>query len=142
MHITGISYWAVAVAAVASFIFSGIWYGLWSKQWMAASGMDEKLARGGNGGFSLAPFVIAFVAQLVMAWILAGVLLHLSRGGIALTLRSGLISGALMWAGFVMTSLVVNHAYQGVRRAQTLIDGGYWLGVLLIQSAVLTLMAK
>jgi hypothetical protein len=86
------------------------------------------------------PFIIAFAALLVMAWMLAGVFLHLSRGGIALTLRSGLISGALIWAGFVTTSLIVNHAFQGAKRMLTLIDGGHWLGVLLIQSAVLILM--
>jgi hypothetical protein len=36
-----------------------------------------------------------------------------------------------------MTSLVVNHAFQGVRRTLTLIDGGHWLGVLLIQGAII-----
>jgi hypothetical protein len=39
-----------------------------------------------------------------------------------------------------MTSLIVNHAFQGAKRMLTLIDGGHWLGVLLIQSAVLILM--
>lgn len=141
MHITGINYSAVALAAVASFIFGGIWYGLLSKQWMAAAKVDEKFVKGSGGGPSPIPFAVAFIAQMVMAWILAGVFLHLSRGGIPLTLRSGLISGALMWAGFVMSSLVVNHAFQGAKPMLTLIDGGHWLGVLLIQSAVIVMMA-
>ncbi len=142
MHITGISYMAVALAAVASFMFGGIWYGLLSKQWMAAAGVDEKFAKGSGSGPSPVPFIVAFLALLVMAWMLAGMLLHLSRGGVAMTLRNGLISGALIWAGFVMTSLVVNHAFQGAKRTLTLIDGGHWLGVLLIQSAVITLMSS
>jgi hypothetical protein len=138
MHVTGISYTAVVLAAIASFAFGGLWYGLLSKQWMAAAGVD--FGKEGGRRVSPAPFVIAFVAQLVMAWMLAGVLLHLSRGGLPMTLRTGLISGALIWVGFVMSSLVVNHAFQGARYALTLIDGGHWLGVLLIQSAVLILM--
>jgi hypothetical protein len=140
MHITGINYTAVVVAAVAGFIFGGIWYGLLSKQWMAASGVGEK--RKADGGTWAMPFIVSFVALLVMAWILAGMLLHLSRGGVAMTLRNGLISAGLIWAGFVMTTLAVNHAFQGAKRSLTLIDGGHWLGVLLVQSAVLVLMAK
>jgi Protein of unknown function (DUF1761) len=141
MHITGINYPAVAIAAIASFIFGGIWYGLLSKQWMAAANLDEKFVKGSGTGPSPVPFAVAFVALLVMAWMLAGVFLHLSRGGVPMTMRSGLISGALIWAGFVMTSLVVNHAFQGAKRTLTLIDGGHWLGVLLVQSAVLILMS-
>lgn len=140
MHLTGINYLAVAVAAAASFIFGGVWYGLLSKQWMAAAQLNEKALRGDGSGPSPVPFAVAFIAELVMAWMLAGVVLHLSRGGLAVTLRNGLISAALMWAGFVMTSLVVNHAFQGARRALTLIDGGHWLGVLLIQGAIIGVM--
>jgi hypothetical protein len=141
MHITGISYTAVAAAAVASFIFGGIWYGLLSKQWMAAANLDEKFVKGSGSGPSPVPFIVAFIALLVMATMLAGVFLHLSRGGVPMTLRNSLLSGVMIWAGFVMSSLVVNHAFQGAKRTLTLIDGGHWLGVLLIQSAVLVLMS-
>jgi hypothetical protein len=51
--------------------------------------------------------------------------------------RGGMISALFLWAGFVMTTLVVNHRFQMARPALTLIDGGHWLGVLLIQGAVL-----
>jgi hypothetical protein len=40
----------------------------------------------------------------------------------------------------VITTLAVNHAFQGSKRALTLIDGGHWLGVLLLQGAVIGLM--
>jgi hypothetical protein len=51
--------------------------------------------------------------------------------------RSGLVSGFFLWLGFVITTMAVNHAFQGERRRLTLIDGGHWLGVLLIQGAIL-----
>lgn len=138
MHVTGISYTAVLIAAIAGFVFGGIWYGIFSKQWMAAAEIDRKKP----GGLSPVPFVVAFIAEFVMAWMLAGVLLHLARGGIPLTFRTALVSGALIWAGFVMASLVVNHAFQGAKFTLTLIDGGHWLGVLLIQCVVLVMMSS
>jgi hypothetical protein len=33
--------------------------------------------------------------------------------------------------------MTVNHAFQGAKRSLTLIDGGHWLGVLVLQGAVL-----
>jgi hypothetical protein len=33
--------------------------------------------------------------------------------------------------------MVVNYAFHGARHTLTLIDGGHWLGVLLIQGAIL-----
>jgi hypothetical protein len=68
---------------------------------------------------------------------LSGVLVHLALGGMAISVRSGAIAGFLLWLGFVITTMAVNHAFQGERRALTLIDGGHWLGVLLIQGAIL-----
>ncbi|MBN9259581.1 MAG: DUF1761 domain-containing protein [Hyphomicrobium sp.] len=139
MHVTGISYTAVLVAAVASFIFGGIWYGIFARQRMSAANGAERGPRA--GGLTPMQFVITFIAQLVMAWMLAGILLHVTRGGIPLTMRNALISAILIWVGFVMTSLAASNALQGTRFSVTLIDGGHWLGVLLIQSAVLVAMA-
>jgi hypothetical protein len=72
-----------------------------------------------------------------MAWMFAGILLHLARGGTVMSARSGLIAGFFLWLGFVITTMAVNHAFQGERPSLTLIDGGHWLGVLLIQGAIL-----
>jgi hypothetical protein len=135
MGFGGLNYLAVVLAAIASFVFGGIWYNAFSKQWMEAVGMSpEKMPRD-RGGLGL--YVLAFAAQLVMAWMLAGVLLHLGNGGLPVTLRNGLISAAFLWFGFVITTMVVNYAFHGARHALTLIDGGHWLGVLLIQGAII-----
>jgi hypothetical protein len=40
-------------------------------------------------------------------------------------------------SGFVITTMAVNHAFQGARGSLTLLDGGHWLGVLLVQGAIL-----
>jgi hypothetical protein len=135
MHFAGLSLFAIVLAAVVSFMFGWLWYGiLFPKQWMAAAGKTQADLKA-QGGPTPTPFVISFVALLVMAWVLAGVIGHLGAGGI--TLRSGVIAGALMWLGFVATTLAVNHTFQGVKPILTLLDGGHWLGVLLLQGAVI-----
>jgi hypothetical protein len=134
----GLNVWALLLAAAASFVFGGIWYGVLSKQWMAAVGKTEADIK--NAGRPL-PYLLGltFVCQLVMAWVLAGVILHLARAGVPATLGNGLISAFLLWLGFIATTLIVNHGYQGARRELTVIDGAHWLGVMLLQGAVLGL---
>jgi hypothetical protein len=135
MSFAGINTFAVVLAAVGSFLFGGMWYGIFAEQWLAAANLRQDEIRHGGWQTNAVPFIIAFVALLIMAYVLAGTIGHLGPGQV--TVRNGVISGAFIWAGFVMTSLVVNHAFQGVRRALTLIDGGHWLGVLLIQGAII-----
>jgi hypothetical protein len=138
MQFAGLNYFAIVVAAVVSFMFGWLWYGvLLSRQWLDAVGKSEDEIKG-DGGPSPLPFVIAFIAQLIMAWMLAGIIGHLGPGEV--TLRNGVVSAAFVWFGFVITTLTVNNAFQGAKRALTLIDGGHWLGVLLLQGAVIGLM--
>ena len=72
-----------------------------------------------------------------MAWMLAGILLHLARGGLPPTLWNGIAVQRLSFlAGFVITTMVVNYAFHGARHHATLIDGGHWPGRRLIQGAI------
>ena len=129
MAFAGISYLAVLVAAVAGFAFGALWYGLLSKPWMAALGMT------GRPKPSPLPFITAFIAQLAMAWILAGLIGHLGE----VTPLRAMISAGFVWAGFVLTTMTVNHRFQSARWSLTLIDGGHWLGVLLVMGLVIGL---
>jgi len=139
MTLGNLSYWPILIGAIASFLFGAAWYGSLSKQWMDAAGltsagMEQRKAAMGAVPW---PYILTFIALLVMAWMFAGVLLHLARGGMPIGVRAGLITGFFLWFGFVMTTMAVNHAFQGARRALTVIDGGHWLGVLLLQGAIL-----
>lgn len=134
MAFAGINYLAIVLAAAASFLFGGVWYGALSKPWLAAVGKTEDGLKA-EGSSLPGLLALTFVAQVVMAWTLAGILGHLGAGQV--TVRTGLITAALCWLGFVATTLVVNHGYQGHVRALTLIDGGHWLGVMLIHGAII-----
>lgn len=133
MTFAGINYLAVLLAAIAAFIFGGVWYGLLGKAWLTALGRDEAAVRSGPPmGLRMG---VAVVALLVMAYMLAGVMGHLGPGQV--TLRNGLIGGLFIWIGFVLTTVIVNHVFQNQKPMLTAIDGGHWLGVLLIQGAVI-----
>jgi hypothetical protein len=58
-------------------------------------------------------------------------------GEAAFSVGGGALSGAIVWAGFVATTLLVNHGFQGAKFTLTLIDGGHWLGALAIQGAII-----
>jgi hypothetical protein len=135
MGLGSLNYLVIMAAAIVSFVFGGVWYSALSKPWMEAVGMTPERMPKDKSGLWL--YVIAFVAQLVMAWMLAGVLLHLAQGGLPVSLRNGLISAAFIWLGFVIPTMVVNYAFHGARHSLTLIDGGHWLGVLLIQGGII-----
>jgi hypothetical protein len=75
-------------AAIAGFAFGAVWYGLLGKQWMAARGLSEAEAKAKTGP-SLVPFIVSFVALLIMALMLSGVLVHLALGGLGLSVRTG-----------------------------------------------------
>lgn len=137
MAFAGVSYLAVLAAAVASFLFGGVWYGALSKTWLGALGKSDGELKSATLPLP-ALLLLTIAAQLVMAWVLAGIIGHLGPGRV--TLSNGLMAGALCWLGFVATSLSINHGYQGARGLLTLIDGGHWLGVLLIQGAVIGAM--
>jgi hypothetical protein len=135
MTFAGINYLAVLIAALAGFGFGALYYMTLSKPWMNAIGWTpEQQAAKTKSEFNSnrAPFLIAIVANLVIAWVLAGVIAHMGP----VTIRSGMISGAFVWLGFVITTLAVNYAFGGRNPMLTLIDGGHWLGVLLIMGAV------
>lgn len=135
MSFEGFSHWAVLLAAVVSFIFGGIWYGVLSGPWLAAANVKLEDIQVNKGKVVIAPYVIAFLGQLVMAYFLAGLLAHF--GAEQFNLKGGLLAAASVWLGFVMAPMAVNHAFQGAKKELTLIDGGHWFGVLLLQGAII-----
>jgi len=133
-----INYLGILAAAVAAWLAGAVWYGILGKQWLAALGWTEADMMGPDGKrrMPVGPMVLSFVAALIMAFMLAGLMGHLGPP----TVRSGIISGALVWLGFVITSIAVNNAFQRRKAMLTVIDGGHWLLALVVQGAVLGLL--
>jgi hypothetical protein len=131
MAFAGMNYIAILVAAVAAFAWGAAYYMTLSKQWLAAVQLAKP-------AYSAAPFIISFVALVVMAFVLSGAIGHLGPGQV--TVKNGIISGVILWAGFVVTTVFVNNAYPGRKYMLSIIDSIHWLGVLVIQGAVIGAM--
>ncbi len=126
---------AIASAAAASWLFGAAWYAAFAKRWMAAACIRDSSEDAQGAHPPVLALAVSLIAQFIMALILAGVIAHTAKKGVTVT--SGALVGAICWLGFVITSLATNNIYLKTRLALTLIDGGHWLGVLLIQGVVL-----
>jgi uncharacterized membrane protein len=130
---------AIVVAAVAAWIFGAVYYGVLGRKWIEAQGKTMEQCKAENAGKSTAvkvtPFVLSFIAELLMASALSGIMFHIG----IYTLRAGAFSGFMCWLGFVLTAIAVNNAYSSRTIALTVIDAGHWLGVLVVIGAILGL---
>jgi hypothetical protein len=135
MTFAGINYIAIVVAAVVGWLVSAAWYMSLGKARMAALGKTlEQMQADRKKPGAFLPFIYAFVANLVIAWMLGGVLGHLGAGQV--TLANGVISAAFLWFGFVLTTMVVNYTFGGRSMRLLVIDAGNWLIVLLVMGAI------
>ncbi|MEX3011775.1 DUF1761 domain-containing protein [Hoeflea sp. TYP-13] len=130
MDFAGVSYVGILVATVAGFIIGGAYYGILGGPWMKAARINPDDTK-----MSPMLFINSIVCELIMAFMLAGVIGHLGEGQV--TPLNGLISGFFIWLGFVATTLAVNHRYQGFGWDLTVIDGIHWLLVLLAMGAII-----
>ena len=128
--------WSLVIAAVAAWLFAFGYYSVLGGAWMRAQGKTPEQCKAEMAGQSklemAAPFVLAFAGAVIMAWALYGVLLHMGN----FTARAGAISGAIIWFGFVLTTITVNNAFAQRPRMLTVIDSLQWLGGLAIMGAI------
>ncbi|HEY9010819.1 MAG TPA: DUF1761 domain-containing protein [Devosia sp.] len=127
-----INWLAVIIATVASWALGAVWYMVLANQWLASIGKTKDQINAKD----FTPYIFSVVVQLIMAIVLAAVITPLFG---ATNVITGIEGGALMWLGFVITSMIQNHRYEGAPWSRTLIDGGYMLGVLLVQGIVIGL---
>src|SRR5262245_12904964 len=106
-----VNFLSILLAAIAAWLFGGAYYTALSGPWLAAQGKTMEECKAEMAGKSMivmaAPFVLTFIASLIMAWALYGILVHLKT----FSVRAGIISAALIWFGFVLTSMAVNNAF-------------------------------
>jgi hypothetical protein len=142
MAFATVNYLSILIAAVAAWLFGAVYYTLLSKVWIAAQGKTLEQCQAEQAGKSglakYAPFILVFVGELIMAWALYGILVHLN----AFTLRGGIISGALIWFGFVLPTVTANYAFGGRKAMLTVIDSAAWLGALVIIGAIVGGMGR
>ena len=95
MHFMNANFLAIFVAAIAAWFFGAAYYGALGKPWVAALGTSMEAMKvqnaGKSGGAKAAPFILSFVAELIMAYVMYGLLMHMGL----FTVRAGIISGVI-----------------------------------------------
>ena len=124
-----VNYLSVLVAAIAGWIFGSLWYWLLGSAWMKALGWAET----GPSAPPIATMILSFLCELLMAAALFGIIHHIGEA----TIVRALFSAFMIWLGFVATTLAVNYRFARRPWSLVLIDGGHWLGVLLIMGIVI-----
>jgi hypothetical protein len=124
----------VIVAALAAFGLGALWYMVFSKSWVAASGV----ATGPDGrplNAGARPFVIGFIAILLVA----GMMRHLLASTGLESVASGMQAGFGVGAFLITPWIALNAAYAGRPAALVAIDGGYATLACTVMGLVLTL---
>jgi hypothetical protein len=125
-----INYFAVLVAAAATFLVGGLWYSpmLFQRAWMKANNLTEAdLAAGGTGRIFGFAFLIAVVMSLNLA-------MFLNAPGTTVTW--GATAGALT-AVWVALGIGTFALFERRPAAYTAINGGYWFVSLVLMGAIL-----
>jgi hypothetical protein len=128
--ILGINYWAVAIAALASFVIGGLWYSpvLFQRAWMESAGVTEVQLQSGNLGLI---FGVSFVLQLIAAFVLAMFL------GPAANFEFGITAGFMVGAAWVATAFGVVYLFERRRLQLFWINAGYQLIIFTTMGAIL-----
>lgn len=127
-----VNWLAVILASVASFAIGAVWYMALSKQWLAAIGKS----RDDIDSKDVMPFIWSFIVLLVIAYFIA--LLTPAVMG-TMNIYNAMLLGGHMWLGFILTSMILNHRYEGRPWSLTIINGGYLLAVVLVDGLVIGL---
>ncbi len=126
---------AILVAAVAGWIFGAIWYGILSKPYQRALGLNPDDCK--DKKMPVAPMIVAFVAALVMSAVLFQLLTNLG----VLDVKGAALAGLTIGVGFLLTSILVNNMFQQKPFTLTIIDGGHWVLAVVVEAVVLSLIA-
>jgi len=99
---------AIVVAAVVSFIFEGIWYSIFMKQWLVGIGRTEQWLMSQTSVSQPVQFVTAFLCSIVVGF---GLSLLIQATG-AQTARRGVILAGFCWLAFFLTGFAKEYIFE------------------------------
>lgn len=112
---------SVAFAGTASFIFGAIWYTVFAKTWLAASGVP--LNEAGVPANRSDP--VPYITSLLGAILVAGMMRHVFELSDIDTMGKGLLSGFGIGLFLVSPWIATFYSFGARPRSLILIDGGY-----------------
>ncbi len=126
-----INYVGIVAAAVVYWLLGALWYGVVFKtRWLALEGFRAEQMPQRE---PVAPYIIAFIASLIIAYLLA----HACVWRNANTAGKGAAVGVLFWIGFVATTSFTTYLFEMRPKELFLINYGYSLVGMFIMGAIL-----
>lgn len=125
------NYLAIAVAAVASFLFEAAWYSIFLKAWLRGIGHDTTWLE--NTGVS---FAVQWITALLAAALLATCISSFTQLTGPQTAVRGIKVGVGLWLGCVLTTWATEYVFE-VRSYQLFaINLGFWLLGMVLMGAI------
>ena len=123
---------AVVAAAILFFVLGAVWYNVFSQPWLDGIGKTVEQLMKENGGSPL-PYVVGFVAILVMCYTLGWIV----QRGMEPTAGNGALTGAVVAFGLVGGMLALNYGFEARGITLWLINAGYALVGLVTAGAII-----
>jgi Protein of unknown function (DUF1761) len=128
----GTNHFAVIVAAIVFFVIGAGWYTVLANPWSVGIGKTmEQLAK--ESGGSPMPYVVGFLAVLVMCYTLNSLLNRLGET----TAGGGAMTAAFVALGFVAANIALNYGFEMRGVMLWAINSGYVLVGLTIAGAII-----
>lgn len=137
-----INYLAVFAGAIVNMAIGFFWYSPkfgFGKPWMALSGMNPEALTPEQKKGMWKTFLVAFMGGFVMVAVLAFVLSVAQFAAGALSVISALEWAALLWLGFIATTMLGMVLWERKSWKLYFINAGYYLVSLLAVSVILAL---
>ncbi|MBM4171926.1 MAG: DUF1761 domain-containing protein [Ignavibacteria bacterium] len=128
-----INYIAVLLCGIVAMGIGALWYSpmLFGKIWVASiDKTEEELEKDFQ---PIKAYSVSFLAQLVMAFVLALLLRYVNAG----TPEEGIRLGFMVWIGFTATTMTVNFLFEGKTFKHFLVDSSYHFIVLMLSGLIL-----
>jgi len=123
---------ALVVAMIASFLFEAGWFGFFLKPWLAGIGHDMQWLESQPHVTLPLQYAVALLCSFVTATILS---VSIQASG-EQTLLRGIKVGAVLWFGFIATTMARNDIFEVRPLSLFAINAGYCLIDLALMGAI------
>lgn len=125
------NYLANVVAAIACFAFEAVWYSVFMSTWLNGIGRTMQWLQ--SSGMNPA---VQYGTALVMALVMATAISCVTQLTGKQTAVRGIKVGALLWAGFVLTTWSTEYIFEVRPISLYLVNAGYWLLGMMLMGAI------
>ena len=125
------NYLAIVLAAIACFLLEAGWYSIFIQPWLNGIGRTSQwlMSTGVNPAVQ---YAVALVAEAVIA---AAISCITQLTGPQTALR-GIKVAAMLWVGFVLTTLSTEYVFEVCPWSLLGINAGFWLAGMMLMGAI------